>query len=576
MTDAILIFTFSPIQPFIVEARRASDLYNGSQILVELAKAAAEAIIGKGNLIYPAELTDDVPNKIVARVDVDFDKVDDTLIKSIKDKFFNRWKGIANQARRSFNQSFENDIWNTQIEDNNYLWEIYWAIAKLDGRSYSATYQEADNAISALKFTRPFKQYPERGFKDTLSGKRQALHDGNTDGKEYWEKVINSGGFTPAQLRPGERLDSMGVVKRFRELGDATRQSLRPFFGFPSTSSIASADFLEKARNKLAKYVSALEVLGAETQAFINIRDGENFPYDGDLLYVETLTPKRLKDDHGIKDRGGNPCKEGQLNNPRNELLALYKELDERPSPYYAIVTLDGDGMGEAINNCGEEKDHKELSKKISSFALAVQNTFKGNNDYYARIIYNGGDDLLAMCPLSTAIDFAQSLHEMFNSHTQLNASAGIAISHHTSPLSAALRAARTAQDKAKDVDGKNALCVSVLRRSGERLEMRSHWNEAAYLKDMIKFFKDDTLSTKFPYEVAQAAYALPEADEKFESEIKRLLKRHTTKREEEKKAWAKEWAGKLKGWADLLPEKTEELGRWLALARFISQGGAQ
>ena len=40
MPDAVLIFTFSPIQSFIAEARRASDLYVGSQILVRLAKAA--------------------------------------------------------------------------------------------------------------------------------------------------------------------------------------------------------------------------------------------------------------------------------------------------------------------------------------------------------------------------------------------------------------------------------------------------------------------------------------------------------------------------------------------------------
>lgn len=68
MNDAVLIFTFSPVQPFIAEARRTSDLYVGSQIPVHLAKAAARVIQQRGTLIYPAMLSDDVPNKLVARV----------------------------------------------------------------------------------------------------------------------------------------------------------------------------------------------------------------------------------------------------------------------------------------------------------------------------------------------------------------------------------------------------------------------------------------------------------------------------------------------------------------------------
>ncbi|MGH7963653.1 MAG: type III-B CRISPR-associated protein Cas10/Cmr2, partial [Candidatus Binatia bacterium] len=68
MSDAVLIFTFRPVQSFIAEARRASDLYVGSQILVCLAKAAGQVMMQRGTLIYPVALGDDVPNKLVARV----------------------------------------------------------------------------------------------------------------------------------------------------------------------------------------------------------------------------------------------------------------------------------------------------------------------------------------------------------------------------------------------------------------------------------------------------------------------------------------------------------------------------
>ncbi len=39
MTKAVLIFTFSPVQSFIAEARRSEDLFNGSAILSRLAWA---------------------------------------------------------------------------------------------------------------------------------------------------------------------------------------------------------------------------------------------------------------------------------------------------------------------------------------------------------------------------------------------------------------------------------------------------------------------------------------------------------------------------------------------------------
>lgn len=69
MTNAVLIFTFSPVQSFIAEARRSEDLFNGSAILSRLAKAAGESLKSAGELIYPAQLKEnDSPNVLVLRV----------------------------------------------------------------------------------------------------------------------------------------------------------------------------------------------------------------------------------------------------------------------------------------------------------------------------------------------------------------------------------------------------------------------------------------------------------------------------------------------------------------------------
>jgi CRISPR-associated protein Cmr2 len=97
MSDAILIFTFSPVQSFISEARRASDLYVSSQILVCLVKAASQVMTRRGTLIYPAPpLQDDAPNKLVARVS--WEEAQEIAEES-KAALLREWTRLADTAR---------------------------------------------------------------------------------------------------------------------------------------------------------------------------------------------------------------------------------------------------------------------------------------------------------------------------------------------------------------------------------------------------------------------------------------------------------------------------------------------
>lgn len=589
MTSSLLLFTFSPVQSFIAEARRAADLYTGSQILVALAKAATESLRANGaDIIYPASLTDDVPNKIVAKVSWETLETEENPAKKANDALLARWKNIAQEARGNFKfqkDTLFNQIWQTQIENDDYLWEVYWVASILQDRDYKTAYKEAENALVAVKFSRQFSQAQEAGFKDTLGGKRQALRSTTEDGRKYWQAAYNSGKFAPAKLRPGERLDSIGLVKRFRDLETATKAELNPFYGFPSTSSVASADFLEKARSQLKGYKAALEKLGAQVNGFTNIRDDPDFPYDGDLLYRETLTPKRLKDDHGIRYSNGELCKEEDLSVPRSILDELYKAIGMKPSPYYAIIKLDGDDIGKRIRSCKTKEEHERFSQKLSEFAAEVKK-LAANPYYHARIIYNGGDDVLAMASLSKAIEFANAMAERFKDTMKewnATASAGVVITHHLSPLSNALRQVQKAEEKAKEQDGKASVCVTVLRRSGETLQMVSKWNQMGKFPTFVGLFENDELSSKLPYDIAQASFALSKTnkmsgeelkqmDEMSAAEIRRLVKRHSPSKvgDTDKQQRASE----LFEWAKTMPRQIEELANWLSLARFISQGG--
>lgn len=602
MTDSIFLFTFSPIQPFIGEARRAADLYTGSQILVELAKATGGEIqkhAEGGKLIYPAELSDDVPNKLVAKVS--FEECE-KIAKYARDKLLECWQTLAKEAQDAFMKdagiSFDTSIWDRQIAAD-YLWETYWSAASLDGRDYKAAYDEAESGLVAAKFTRPFAQNQEPGFKDTLSGKREALHGKSEDGREYWYQVGQVEKITPIKIRPSnlqnqrprERLDANGVIKRFHPIAE---KGIAPFHGFPSTSSIAAWSFLESAQEfapeLLAKHHQKIQALLPERK--YKIRDDATWQYDGDLFYPETLRPKRMEGDYGKK------CSADELKPAIESLSVLYKALQEkreelrkkaddnylkiftRPSPYYAIVVLDGDSMGEHLSAL-DENEHTQFSSDLRRFSNEVSGIANKHN---ARVIYNGGDDVLALAPLATAFAFARDLAQTFNDKTKRTASAGIAFSHHLSPLGTALRAARRAESYAKELrERKNAVCIFALKRSGEPIQVRSGWGEVEPFEKVVEHFIKDEISSRLPYDVARSAYALPHADEKFESELRRLLKRHWQKgKEQDKTASARDLSLILHKWATSFPKaddpltQTDELANWLALARFIAKGGRE
>lgn len=610
MTEAILIFTFSPVQSFIAEARRAADLYTGSQILVELSKAAAE-VIGKERLIFPAldekgDLPHDIPNKLVARVP--FEECE-AIAGDARESLLKRWKKLAEDARSEFIKyapNFKNSIWDRQIIDatlpksneQGYLWETYWAAAKLENDDYNRAYMQAEDGLTAVKFTRPFAQHEEPGFKDTLSGKRQALCAEGQDGRTYWYEVGKIEEITPIKIRPSaenpprprERLDSIGIIKRFHP--ELSEKAVYPFHGFPSTSSMASASFLQSASanclNDLKIYQDAIADLLPDKK--YKIRDDDAWPYDGDLFYPETLRPKRLESDYGIRITPSDTKlikAQGALQNLYEALKKAAKQavirgeiLITRPSSYYSIIVLDGDSMGKHLRDLQSAEEHGAFSKSLFVFANEVRPVAE---KHLAKVIYNGGDDVLAMAPLKTAFSFAFELAALFSEKTDRTASAGIAIAHHLSPLGTALRAARRAEYLAKQVDNKNAACIIALKRSGEPIEVRSRW-EAVNMKfeEMVRLFENDEISSKLPFDLNRSAYALPQADDKLKAELYRLLKRHWQKgSSDEKDVAARDFGERLHEWAaSLTPTDTrsppEQLADWLALARIIAKGGRE
>lgn len=594
MSDALLIFTFSPVQPFIAEARRTSDLFAGSRILSDLAEAAAAAIQqGHGRLVYPAVVAGGIsdkygmPNKIVARVPAE--QVELTA-NSAREALLARWLDVAKGARGRLEELEPppdgewQRIWDRQVSR---IWEVYWAAAALEGRSYPDAYRLASRALDAAKRTRCFDQSEEKGPKDSLSGRREALRTAECHAREYWHRIGQQVG--PSKLRPEgrERLDAIGAVKRFvkrlSELADGQ---------FLSTSSIASNEFLERAREgagvDLEEYRKAVQKL--LSKALYSVRPDADWPYDGDLFYRETLNPNRLRDSYGVtqvdQEVRAQTCQ---------ALTHLHEVAGGRPSPYYAIIALDGDGMGEQVEKflaaADPEGEHRGFSERLSAFAGRVRDVVEEN---LGVVVYNGGDDVVGLAPLVTALPLARKLAEMFRAETGATASVGIAVVHHLYPLDAALRAARDAERGAKDVHGKNAVCVRVLKRSGETTEVRSSWPAMGdTFEKMVRHFETAALSSRLAFDVAYEASVVTCLDDRRarSAMLKRLLGRH---RAESPKVGPPvdiaDLVACLRNWADALddcvpaervdstavPQGLAELGAWLLLARFVAQGGQE
>jgi CRISPR-associated protein Cmr2 len=450
--------------------------------------------------------------------------------------------------------------------------------------------------LDAAKRTRCFYQSPEDGLKDTLGGQRSALRLHGMDAKKYWATIAGHKAVQPSKLRPvgKERLDAIGAVKRF---GLPNEQA------FLSVSSVASADFLAVAKQhpaELELYRQAVENLLGH-HLYKPRPDNKEWPYDGDLFFMETLKANRLEDSYGLNPTDLNDGLWGQAQ--KKALKNLHEKVGQPPRPYYALLLMDGDGMGEVVDEVAKlgEADHQTFSQNLSQFAGEAQAIVKHHQGV---CIYSGGDDVLAMVPLSKALPLASELEKCFSRVVYRNlpegigrpgvgtASAGIAIVHHLYPLNAALEAARAAEKAAKQIDGKTAVAVHTLKRSGETLEVRSKWEHIPESwNTLMTYFQqeDGPLSSKFAYSVANEARIVTSLEEAAQqATLHRLIGRHktsaletdqVTKFQEQLSKWATELDGyipksKEKTDSTEIPQGFAELGRWLLLARFMAQKG--
>lgn len=154
---------------------------------------------------------------------------------------------------------------------------------------------------------------------------------------------------------------------------------------------------------------------------------------------------------------------------------------------YYAVLVMDGDRIGAALTREPDfnvdEDYHKNFSATLAKFAQ--QEAGKLVAEHGGMLIYAGGDDVMALLPLSKALSCAQALGKAFGAAMKdiregMTVSAGIAVAHSASPLQDVVAAARRAESRAKNTLGRDAFSVCLMKRSGEIAEWGAKWGSGA------------------------------------------------------------------------------------------------
>lgn len=324
------------------------------------------------------------------------------------------------------------------------------------------------------------------------------------------------------------------------------------------------------------------------------------FKHEGDWIGAVTLM-KRLWHLAYLKSEWDLPTSSGEFPMPNLHSLAAGSPFgdDDAQEPsagekYFAVLAFDGDEIGKWIS--GEktplfrsqladysdssnaqrqgmleyfERDpkfekflkterplspsyHLQFSEALGDFALHCANAIV--QGHKGRLVYCGGDDVLAILPADAALECAADLNRAFTGQAPIKsrtprlkesdrvqdgilsaktegflstanlldddkrpipfvvpgpaarASVGIAIAHFKSPLQDVVRAAQMAEKRAKNKLGRAAMAVTLFKRSGEIAEWGCQWQSGGLeLYTRIADLLDtEKLSSKFPHRVCQ------------------------------------------------------------------------
>lgn len=499
MTTGTFHFTLGPVQGFVAQARRTRDFWAGSFLLSWLAGAAMKTVIAqKGEIIFPTPDQNyihwlsgegrgkpprqgSIPNRFKATVSESFDPA------LVEQAVRIAWQAVAeivwqgDLARHCQLYPATRAIWNRQI---NGFWEIAWAMG------------DDDALLDRRKNWRTQLPPDEAGIKcSVMAGWQELSGVPAPDAKAldaFWEPLRRDCG---RDLADDENLGAIAFVKRrfphyFDQVqaampGDWTLHGWRVNPQTPSTLDLAAAPWLarivldgeESAFNRLHEAANALFAPGdcgihrlrcvkeaCRTQARTHLNSSALFSHVLD-------NRKECPDQSAVR-----VMKQAMKQVMKPAMKALNPKVFQQqpPSPFYAILLMDGDSLGELLRKSGTA-----VSTALDQFTRQVPDLVYNHNGF---LIYAGGDDVLALLPLEDALHCAAEIRQCYCNafaaqKLESTISAAVEYAHVKTPLTRILRDAHQLLDEiAKDQCGRDAIAVRVWKPGGQALEWAMPW----------------------------------------------------------------------------------------------------
>ncbi len=396
----------------------------------------------------------------------------------------------------------------------------------------SARIMEADRMIRHIPEMPAFADTGSVPQKCSLFGSFEQMGPAEfSQARNFWEQVTDRWRVDGVRLRKKEKFCSVALTKRFAmPVSLAKRLHLDDRrLRFPDTATIAAANWLGNAK----------------------IDPGEYHPWNGRWLHDS--------------DDALNADGEERAPDSFHEALKDATKKCGQPPIYFAILMMDGDELGgwlhgekspkvrdvmhPALNSWFDSLDdetvrqalnasrpvgpalHAAISGALGRFASRLAPDIVER--YKGRVIYSGGDDLLAVPPAANAVACARKLRDAYRDGSgpqepgmgsRATISAGLAYVHYKEDLRLGLQAAREAERRAKDM-GRDALGLQFMRRSGEHADALLGWQDTEWFGELTGLFAKGA-SNRWAYRLRAElpVLAVPDMPEELvAAEIRRL-----------------------------------------------------
>ena len=264
---------------------------------------------------------------------------------------------------------------------------------------------------------------------------------------------------------------SPGLCRSYRLAGGGS---------FPSTTMMAAVHWMEKIATTETELAitfaqEALRIPDVRRQSYRQIpslaRIARDTPQLADFLSLEAncFYPSVLENDNIW------PSNTREI---REKLSKMLGDFSHTPSPFYALLLMDGDQMGKLLRDYIDRRD--EISAALNQFAHRVDALVQEADGV---TIYAGGDDVFALAPLEGALSLAAVLHEAYIESFQNRAgipatiSGALIFAHFNAPLRRLFQEAHRLLDEvSKGLKGRDSMVVTVWKTGGPVLTWAAPW----------------------------------------------------------------------------------------------------